>query len=322
MRGSFCGVMALVAVASLALQGLGQTSSVPESGSSVLPVRYTSQPYKAETNGTGVHTKADGTSVTLQGNTFFARDSQGRSVQKGCIEMKDPDQDCSLYEYIADDPVARTQTIWRPSTHEAKVFVYPSPVPGSTSCWRVSAEDANVPKGDIPVMYKEMSCSPTGVSPAICMKDRLIKKPYDKSQIPEASYEDCLKSFLVTGFHANKVLQNKEEDLGSETIQGFDSHGCRISTTYAEGNLVRENWITRFAPRSSQHAIVLRREDQFTDSRSGAITQSTEEITTLDTSEQDLATFQPPKDYQIKTVEMHEVPCEQTKSQPTTTPAQ
>jgi hypothetical protein len=304
--------MGLVAVGGLALHGLGQTSKVLESGSQVMPVHYTTLPYKAETKASSVQTGADGTIVTGEGRSLLAIDSQGRYVQAGCIERSNPDRSCSMYEYTASDTVAGTQTVWRPSTLQAKVFVYPASVPGRKTCWRVSPEEENVPKGDIPVFLKELMCPPAEGSEGICWRGRVVRNPDDNSPVPAASYKDCLGFFPGTIFQREKILQEKREDLGPELIQGFETHGCRLATQYARGLLVREQWLTRFGPNLSTDRMVLRRLDQFTDSRNGATTRD-EVRTTLSLSEPDLATFQPPKDYQIKTVEMHEVPCDELK---------
>jgi hypothetical protein len=311
MRGSKVGVMVLVALTGLALQCFGQTQNVSETGSQLMPVHYTTNPYKTETRSSSVWTKADGTTVTIERNSLFAIDSQGRTLQGGCIDGK-LDPSCSLYEYTAGDPVAGTQTVWRPSTLQAKVFVNPSSIPGRKSCWKVSPEEEKVPKGDIPVPLKELKCPPAEESEGICWRGRAVKKTDNDTPVPESSYKDCQGAFQRTIFDEKKILQEKSEDLGTEEIEGFNAHGCQITTKYAEGILIREQWFTKFGPNFSLPGIVLREESQFTDSRSGTIVQS-EALTALDTNEPDLKIFQPSKDYKIKTVEMHEVPCDELK---------
>jgi hypothetical protein len=88
-----------------------------------------------------------------------------------------------------------------------------------------------------------------------------------------------------------------------------------------DGKYIREAWLTSFGTLSNHMSMSLRsvyESPAFGDQ----IIQQTKELISLDTSEPAPATFQPPKGYEIKTLEMHEVPCEEPKPTAATLPAQ
>jgi hypothetical protein len=288
---------------------MGQVLGAQEPTSGAMPVHYTSQPYKTETQSSTVYTHADGSTFTIELTSVLAKDSQGRFLQGGCTGGINPDGICREYQYDAIDPVAGTEALWRPSTHQAKVFIYPSSIAGRKSCWRVSQEDENVSPGDLPVFNLKLTCPPAEEVGGICWKGRAVKYPNDNPPVPEVSYNDCLKGFSQGSILREKALKEENEDLGVESIQGFEVHGCRKTAYSAAGVEVREQWVTTFGSWLSPGYAVLRVKYQFAGSK-GGVTIDGESTTTLDTSEPDLTTFLPPKDYKTKTVEMHEVGCE------------
>jgi hypothetical protein len=101
----------------------------------------------------------------------------------------------------------------------------------------------------------------------------------------------------------------KNEDLGTTTIQGVEAMGSRTTITIPAGAVgndqpletTSEIWraptIDNLTLRSVQN-----------DPRTGVMTR---ELVSLTQGEPDPAIFQPPDGYEIKTTELHKVPCTQ-----------
>lgn len=106
---------------------------------------------------------------------------------------------------------------------------------------------------------------------------------------------------------ARDTSSQKDEDLGTTTIEGVEAQGRRFTSVIPVGQIGNdrelvqtiENW---FAP--SLGIEVRRVEDSPQNGR------TTTELTHLDLSEPPLATFQPPEGYEVTTEELHQVPCE------------
>jgi hypothetical protein len=83
-----------------------------------------------------------------------------------------------------------------------------------------------------------------------------------------------------------------------DVIQGVAAHGCRTTTPFPKGGRkVREIW-------SDDYGLTLRRtEEDPTDAKYH------EELISVNRDEPSLSTFQPPKGYEIVTLEFDEVPC-------------
>lgn len=89
------------------------------------------------------------------------------------------------------------------------------------------------------------------------------------------------------------------EDLGIGEIQGVTAHGCRTTTPHPNGKRkLREIW-------SDDYGLTIRRiEEDPTDAK------YFEELVSLNRGEPDPSVFQPPKGYEVVTLELKEVPCE------------
>jgi hypothetical protein len=100
------------------------------------------------------------------------------------------------------------------------------------------------------------------------------------------------------------------EDLGTQMIQGFEAQGCRRTEAVPKGSKINETWWVELGMGDSKVRLLVRSLDEspiFSDQTQ----KRTRELTFLRLDEPDLKTFQPPTDYEIRTVEMHEIPCEQ-----------
>jgi hypothetical protein len=305
MRGSICGMLALVA--SLALAALGQRAQEPPSPNK--PVRYKDQPFTAEFRVTTVVTQADGTADTSEEIRLQERDSQRRWL------FKSTDVASGITHSTVNDPVAGTQTVWNSVNKLAKLLKLPISIPERKSCWKTPDEELNVQRGEVHVEIAGITCPPADSFNQACTGDSIaIAHSGDDSPAPKASFADCTRSITIESLGGASEEQAK--DLGTEVIRGYETHGCRVTTAIPEGTVIRESWVTGLGQAANRMIMPLRRVNQFpyfrneTDMRTH---KQTEELISLTTNEPDPATFQPPKDYEIKTAEMHEVPCEELR---------
>jgi hypothetical protein len=93
------------------------------------------------------------------------------------------------------------------------------------------------------------------------------------------------------------------EDLGMGVIQGVVAHGCRTTTPFPKGKRkLREIW-------SDDYGLPLRRiEEDPTDAK------YYEELISVTRGEPNPLTFQPPNGYDVVTLEMEEVPCDEKEA--------
>ena len=100
----------------------------------------------------------------------------------------------------------------------------------------------------------------------------------------------------------------KTEDLGEDMIEGLKAHGSRTTTTIPAGAIgndkplvsTQELWMAMDFP-----GLMLRMVAD--NPRFG---KNTREVTNLKLGEPDPAQFEPPQGYTVKTIELHQVPCE------------
>lgn len=85
-----------------------------------------------------------------------------------------------------------------------------------------------------------------------------------------------------------------------DVIQGVAAHGCRKTTTFPDGK--RKLWEVWF----DEHGLTVRDIQEHSDGD-----RFLKELTGLSLDEPSPSMFRPPEGYEIITLEMHEVPCEQ-----------
>ena len=117
----------------------------------------------------------------------------------------------------------------------------------------------------------------------------------------KASYSDCQFSLKDFGAPGETRPVGTGEDLG------FEAHGCRM---FVRDGYTDERWVVAFG----SMALVLRELSQVPVRHMQGIASVIEkkEMTRMSLDEPDPATFQPPQDYSIKTVEMHPDICRET----------
>jgi hypothetical protein len=99
------------------------------------------------------------------------------------------------------------------------------------------------------------------------------------------------------------------EHLGTETIQGFEAHGSRVTQTIPAGAIgnreplvnTRESW------QANAHGIGLTVREVDDDPQNG---KRTMELVNFSLGEPDPASFQPPEGYEILNQETQQIPCQ------------
>jgi hypothetical protein len=271
------------------------------------PPRWKSTPYTEESTQTTCNTAADGATTTRPlVYTTTAKDSQGRELFKTTQTAND------ISSYIVDDPVAGTRTVWNTLKPQVRVLMFPTPVSGRESCWRIPLAEQNVARDEAQFGLLGMSCAPAGRHQLpYCERGEAIDPPRDDSSQVKATYEYCsrlLASVVIPG-----KISEKDEDLGTESILGFEAHGCRSTTVIPAGDSIRELWMVKFGTEKRSFGFTLRSADETPSSAKQTVTTNIE-VTRLDFGEPDPAIFLPPKGYEVKTVQMHEVPCDQASN--------
>jgi hypothetical protein len=298
MRGSIWGVLALVAVAGWALPVSGQNVEPNGPGSQIKStVRSASQPYTMKYRVKLAGVRSDGIITgKAEQDMVYSEDSQGRQL----VAITSLEKGRTVYRL--DDHLAGTRTVWSTDKSEANVLKFPVGVPGRNSCWKIAS-------GGLDFGLLRTTCFPSDEHycdqfGAVSVAQAAVWR--SGSSVAKASYGDCKNR--LSG--ARQIL-GKEEDLGTETILGFETHGCRITRKAAAGITVDEKWVVEFGLETSWQPLVMR---SFYESPILApetvTTTRNEEMTSLALDEPAPATLQPPEDYEIKTVEMYEVPCE------------
>lgn len=269
------------------------------------------QPYTEEFRNTTVQTRADGsTSTQQQEDQLFAVDSQGRSLL-ATTQLTNGFSDSTV-----DDPVAGTRTVWNTRNKQVKILIFPTPVAGRASCWRVALADQKVEHGDPQLGMFSTSCSPAGQhQPTYCAEhDKAVEPPPDNSPEAKATYSDCLK--MVNSVIVPGKISEQDEDLGVKEIQGLQAQGCRVTTIAPNGKYISEQWITRIGTERRNLGLTFGSVSEFPSSAERATIKTTRELTRLTLGEPDPALFLPPESYEVKQVLMHEIPCK-TASNPT-----
>jgi len=325
MRGRIYGMLALVAASSMALPVLCQTirpktdKSSPSATNTPVkkapanladPASHLFRPYTAKFKVIHLLAKEDGTPVTEEEERVEARDTHGRTLYV-TTGLNHGDA-----YYSVTDPVAGTMTVWNISCPKAKALKLPEPVPGRKSCWKIAAEDmASDPIG-MQFGFFKTTCFPAEEKqPQYCKNSKdepsaVIRTSGEDISELEPSFSDCIRDASIV---IRDTTDKQDEDLGSETIQGYPTHGCRIITKLHQGSFVLDSWLTKFGLQTgASETMVLRLE--FDESMSGMpVLKHKTELVSLSKQEPDAAVFQPPKSYEIRKMEMQEVPCEGPK---------
>jgi hypothetical protein len=295
MRHQLCIALTLCACCGFALPSPAQISEPAQTTLPSPPDHSIVLPLTTQSTYTDIRTSADGKSTTQQEVSVMINDSQGRqSIATTVLNS-------GITTYTVDDPVAGMRFAWNSSSKLAKALKFPEPILGRRSCWKLPREELVPQRGEPQLNITGTTCMPAEYP--------LPQPPYCKSEnLPASSMHD-LPEVTITPPSCASMLQGQTfEDLGTKSIRGFQARGCRTSAQ--GGYQVNETWWIKLSSGTlnttlTLYSLVESHEPNHQDLK------TTQELTLLNVIEPDPATFRPPPDDEIKTVEMHEVPCAQ-----------
>jgi hypothetical protein len=284
-------VLATSAVVVSALPALAQTS--PRKAAPA-----PAQSYTVEFIITEVQTLADGTKITHESKEIEAQDSQGRTRRETTHNWRGGKD---LFTQVrVTDPVENTQISWDSQRRVADVVKLPPP-DQRTGCWASDTGTYSVRYAFNASGSSLSISSSTGGSGggATVVSGNAVAESNDPNLLPQ------LPPKLVSRVDSNRT---KREDLGTETIEGIEAHGYRSTTTIPKGEagndrpivLTSEYWRSRLFP------FTVREIND--DPRSS---RRIKELVSVSVTEPELATFQPPQGMEVKTTELHQVPCQE-----------
>ena len=244
-------------------------------------------PYSAEYRERHEYTDYEGRPSPPQEEVrLISQDSQGRLLERGTSANG------SSHSWVLD-PVASQEIAWNTVSAKAKILIWPTPVANRRSCWRGPDSERYPVRHEPRIGVSGVSCAPAsdhqwGCRDACAGQRRANAVPPIKEGFPKCDPTEP---------------GGTAEDLGTEVIQGVAAHGCRTTTPFPKGKRkLRDIW-------SDENCLTLRRiEEDPTDAR------YFEDLISLNRAEPPLSTFQPPEGYEIVTLEMNEIPCDQPKA--------
>jgi hypothetical protein len=269
------------------------TLPAPPANASVLPVAR-------QSTLTYTQTSADGKSTSDQVVNIMVNDSQGRSLTANTVIRS------GITVYVADDLVAGTEFAWNSSSRLAKELKYPEPIPGRSSCWKLSHEEISSPPDEPHITLAGIPCR--------AAEELGPRNPgyHCRSQHFYPPLATELPPVQITTPSCGIVRPPQiVEDLGTKTIHGLEARGCR-STTPGTAQVGETWWIKLSSGKLSSTVMV--HSEYSSPGPNNATYQNIQDLTKLNVDEPDPSTFRPPPNYEIKTVEMHEVPCAELKT--------
>lgn len=272
-------------------------------------VHYLETPFIQEGTNTSTGVNADGTPRRPVVSTRLSMmDSQGRRLFSDTLISS------GRRTFQVDDPIAGVEIVWNTSVPIAKVFKYPTPVPDQKSCWKMAREALDLRRGEPPIGLSGITCMPAGQHQTpYCgrQSEATTRPPADNSPPAKPSFESCVGSLASVV----KLGDKKVEDLGEQVIHGWETHGCRRTTTTANQIFVDEMWEEASGTEThSFRAAVQIKQDYPLNGRGSA--EDTWDLTSLSFTEPDPRNFQPPDSYERKVYEMTEIPCDAPKTPP------
>ena len=235
------------------------------------PVAAPMLAFTAEFKTTRVQVLANGTTIRGESTTSQARDGEGRTYSS--LTPAPFRSGPAIQTFHVSDPVAGTETRWDSRGKKATVYQLP-PKDQQHGCWR--ADD-----GGGGWNYPQTPGEGT------------TEKASDTSQ-PAAERSP--------GPHRT------HEDLGMDTIQGLEIHGERTTITTPKGEFGNDQPLvsTMEVWWSDEYRLQVRQIRE--DPRQG---KTTRELVSFTPGEPDPALFQPPQGYEVVTVGLHQVSCNQ-----------
>jgi hypothetical protein len=231
-------------------------------------------PYTAEFKVTSIQTLANGGTITRETTEKRARDSQGRTFVSN--QLLSPVGKNTTTMINIHDPIAGTSSMWD-SVHKQATVTMEPPRDQRSGCWE--SDNGHARWFNAPATHASAAASSPAATQAVSSTVQPRLKPV-------------------------------HEDLGTTTIQGVEAHGLRMTWTTPVGEAGNDVPLVRTSEvwTSKDLRLALRQIDD--DPRSG---KRTRELTSLDLNEPDASLFAPPADYEVKTVGVHQIPCDQAR---------
>ena len=296
MRHPLCTTLVLCSSLGFALPSHAQLAAPAQTTLPAPPANALVLPVARQSTLTYTQTSADGKSTSQQQVNIFVNDSQGRSLTANTVLAS------GITTNSVDDPVAGMLIAWDSSGKLATELKYPEPIPGRRSCWKQSHEDIFSPRGE-----PHVPLSGTGCLPAEELAPRSLAY-HCRSQHYYPPLTTELPPVQITTPSCQRVNLLKIEDLGTKTIHGMEARGCR--TTDPSTAQVDETWWIKLSSGKLSSTFAIHSEYSFPKSNN-TTSQTIQDLTKLNVNEPDPSTFRPPPNYEIKTIEMHEVPCDE-----------
>ena len=294
MRFPLSSALALIFVLMCTRRLSAQSTDAAQVAMSRPPDHSVMLPLTTSSSYTYLQTGADGKISSQREETVAVNDSQGRRLSSDRVVGG------GATLYTADDPLAGRLYVWNSAVKLAKALVYAEPTPGRRSCWKL-------PQEELVRRPEEPSLNLIGTT---CMPAESPQSaPYCKAQQLPVSAAHDFPLVEVSAPGCASILQGQTfEDLGSKTIRGFEAHGCRI--TGKDGSHVEETWWMTLTSGTLTTSLPLSNVEE-TRSTNGQTLKTVQEITAVQVREPDPSLFKPPADYEIKTVTMQAVACNQ-----------
>ncbi len=231
----------------------------------------TNAPYTATAVEENTQVLADGNRIAHKSSDFVARDSQGRTRRETTLTRIGTVQMDAPKMVFINDPTTHTQYILTPGDATKVVKSENTWTNGPTII------DLHSQNGELRKRVAEQ------------------KSVIARTRVPDANEEGS--------------KQVKQENLGTQTIEGVSAEGHRETVTIPAGEIGNERPIeivseTWFSP--ELHTVVLRKH---TDPRAG---ETVFRLTNITRSEPDASLFQPPANAKIKVEPMIELKREVT----------
>ncbi|HKQ93837.1 MAG TPA: hypothetical protein VJZ77_24470 [Blastocatellia bacterium] len=255
-------------------------------------------PYSASAITEHVQTLSDGNQIIRKNESKLYRDSEGRARTEQTLRTigKWTSGGEAQQHIIITDPVAGVSYSLNPRTHTAnRIFFQQKGLPAD-ALKKLSADaqqsktltinGQTVTQAEFEAMAEKKRMA----------KEDLLKKPGKRPQYdPEAEKQLDMFQYGIPRIEASQG-QEKEESLGTQTIEGVTAEGTRVTFTVPAGEigntlpmeLVRETW---YSP--ELQLVVM---SKHRDPRSG---ETTYRLTNLTRSEPDHSLFGVPADYNV-----------------------
>ena len=288
--------IALVLCASLAPPLLAQSAEPPQTTLPRPPDHSIVLPLTVQSTYTYLQTSPDGKTSSQTEETVVVNDSQGRRSTANTVTHS------GVTTYLVDDPIAAKRFAWISSSKLAKALKYPEPIAGRRSCWKLPPEELAPARGEPHLNITGTTCMPAEYP--------LRQAPYCKSEyLPTSSARDFPLVSVTAPSCASLLQRQPFEDLGTKSINGFLPQGCR--TNGQRGYQINEAWWITLSSGTLTANLQVQGLVEYQGPNHQDL-RTTQNLTLLQVREPDPSLFKPPSDDEIKTVEMHEVPCDQS----------